>query len=90
MMYIIKNDGEFYPQLLLEEELYELNLINKVITSNEKIMLNNIGLWKRMSDINFERLKNAFVYIKNDLIYSDNNMYLTVDSLIDINNIITA
>ena len=44
MMYIIKNDGEFYPQLLLEEELYELNLINKVITSNEKIMLNNIGL----------------------------------------------
>ena len=90
MMYIIKNDGEFYPQLLLEEELYELNLINKVITSNEKIMLNNIGLWKRMSDINFERLKNAFVYIKNDLIYSDNNIYLTVDSLIDINNITTA
>ena len=89
-MYIIKNDGEFYPQLLLEEELYELNLINKVITSNEKIMLNNIGLWKRMSDINFERLKNAFVYIKNDLIYSDNNIYLTVDSLIDINNITTA
>ena len=44
MMYIIKNNGEFYPQLLLEEELYELNLINKVITSNEKIMLNNIGL----------------------------------------------
>ena len=90
MMYIIKNDGEFYPQLLLEEELYELNLINKVITSNEKIMLNNIGLWKRMSDINFERLKNAFVYIKNDLIYSDNNIYLTIDSLIDINNITTA
>ena len=44
MMYIIKNDGEFYPQLLLEEELYELNLINKAITSNEKIMLNNIDL----------------------------------------------
>ena len=43
-----------------------------------------------MSDINFERLKNAFVYIKNDLIYSDNNIYLTVDSLIDINNITTA
>ena len=35
MMYIIKNDGEFYPQLLLEEELYELNLINKVITSKQ-------------------------------------------------------
>ena len=45
---------------------------------------------KELSDINFERLKNALVYIKNNLIDSDDNMYLTVDSLIDMNNVITG
>ena len=45
---------------------------------------------KGLSDINFERLKNTLVYIKNNLIDSDNKMYLSVDSLIDINNIITG
>ena len=34
--------------------------------------------------------KNALVYIKNNLIDSDDNMYLIVDSFIEINNIITA
>ena len=34
-----------------------------------------------MSDINFERLKNELVYIKNSSIDSDDGMYLTVDSL---------
>ena len=43
-----------------------------------------------MSDINFERLKSLLVYIKNNLIDSEDNMYFTVDSLMNINNIITG
>ena len=46
-----------------------------------------IDLSKRINWFNFERLKNALIYIKNNLICSDDNMYLTVDSLIVINNI---
>ena len=42
------------------------------------------------NDINFERLKKELAYTKNNLIDSDNSMYLTVNSLIDINNIITG
>ena len=34
--------------------------------------------------------KKALIYINNNLIYSDNTVYLTVDSLIDISNIITG
>ena len=34
--------------------------------------------------------KNALVYIKNNLIDSDDNMYLIVHSFIEINNIITG
>ena len=34
--------------------------------------------------------KNALVYIKNNLIDSDDNMYLIVDSFIEINNITTG
>ena len=45
---------------------------------------------KELSDINFKRLKNVLVYIKNNLIDSNDNIYLTVDSLIDINNMITG
>ena len=43
-----------------------------------------------MSDISFERLKKALIYIKNHLIDSENNMYLKVGSVIDLNNIITG
>ena len=39
-------------------------------------------LEKELSDINFLRLKKVLIYIK--IIYSDNDMYLTVDALIDI------
>ena len=42
-----------------------------------------------MNDINFEKSKKGLTYIKNNLIDS-NNMYLTVDSLININNVITG
>ena len=45
---------------------------------------------KEFNDINFERLKKELAYTKNNLIDSDNSMYLTVNSLADINNIITG
>ena len=54
-------------------------------------MLKNIlsltNLFLKMSNINFKKLKKALIYIKTNLIDSDNNMYLTVDLLIDISNI---
>ena len=42
---------------------------------------------KELSNLNFKRLKKALICVKSDLIDSDNNMQLAVDSLIDINNI---
>ena len=53
-------------------------------------MLKKLLSEEKLSDINFERLKKALTYIKNNLFDSDNNMYVTVDLLIDINNIITG
>ena len=35
-------------------------------------------------------MKKALIYIENNLIDSDGNMYLTVDSLIKANNMITG
>ena len=43
-----------------------------------------------MSDINSERLKKTLIYVKNNLIDSDNNICLTADSFINISNIITG
>ena len=42
---------------------------------------------KLITKTNYERLKKTLFYIKN-LIDSDGSMYLTVDSLIKINNVI--
>ena len=39
---------------------------------------------------NYERLQEALFYTKNNLIDTDGGMLLTVDSLIEINNIITG
>ena len=62
-----------------------------IITGNEKIMLEKILVSeKELSDINFQRMKNTLVYIKINLIDSDDNMYLTADSLTDLNNITTS
>ena len=44
---------------------------------------------RELIDINFDKIKKALRYVKNNLIYSD-NIYFTVDSLIVINNIITG
>ena len=62
-----------------------------VITRDEKIMLKKLLVSeKELSDINCERLKKALIYIKNNLIDSNNDIYLTVDSLLGISNIITG
>ena len=45
---------------------------------------------KELSDVSFQRLTKALIYMKNKLIDSDKNMYFNVDSLIDISNIITG
>ena len=45
---------------------------------------------KEFIEINDEKLKKLLVYIKINFIDSDRNMYLTVDRLIEINNIITG
>ena len=58
-----------------------------VIVCDEKILLEKILiLEEELSNINFERLKKALIYIKINYINSD-DMYLIDDSLIDINNI---
>lgn len=44
---------------------------------------------KKLCDFNCERLENRNATHKSNLTGSDNNMYLTVDSLLQINNIIT-
>ena len=45
---------------------------------------------KEFTEINYERLKKSFGLHKNNLIHSYCNKYLTVDSLIEINSIITG
>ena len=43
---------------------------------------------KEFTETNYKRSKKALVYIEKNLIDSDGSMYLTVDFLIEINNII--
>ena len=45
---------------------------------------------KEFTKTNYEKLKKALLYIKNPLIDSDGNIYLTIDSLIEVNNITTG
>ena len=45
---------------------------------------------KEFTETNYKRLRKALVYIENYLIDSDGDMHLTVDSLIEVNNIITG
>ena len=44
-----------------------------------KKFVKKILVSQELSDINFERLTKAMVYMKSNLNDSDNNMYLTVD-----------
>ena len=41
-------------------------------------------------ETDYKKLEKGFVYIENNLIDSDDDMHLTVDSLIEINNIINS
>ena len=62
-----------------------------VITYHENIMLRKTLISeKELSDINFQSLEKILICIENNLIDSDDNMYLNVDSLIAINNITTG
>ena len=45
---------------------------------------------KEFTETNHKRLQKALVYIENNLTDSYGGMHLTVESLIEINNIITA
>ena len=54
--------------------------VKKILVS-ERVILSNIS---------FERLKKDSICIENNLIGSDNDICLTVDSLIDISNAITG
>ena len=41
---------------------------------------------KEFTETNYKRLQKALVYIENSLIDSDGGMYLTIDSLMEINS----
>ena len=43
-----------------------------------------------MTDTKYERSKKALIYVENNFIDPDGNMYLPVDSLIKENNIIAG
>ena len=45
---------------------------------------------KDFTESNYKRLQKTLAFIKNNLVDSDGSMYLTVDSLIKVNNIITG
>ena len=45
---------------------------------------------KEFTDTKFGKLKRTFACIKNNSVDSDDNVYLTADFLIEINNIITG
>ena len=44
---------------------------------------------KEMNEVNFSRMVKAYKYIQRELLTIDGDLFLTVDSLITLNNIIT-
>ena len=44
---------------------------------------------KEMNKVNFFRMLNAYKYIRRELLTTEGDLFLTVDSLITLNNIIT-
>ena len=75
--------------ILVNNVLQDYDNIEKLI-KNRKIKIKILISEKELTDPNYERLKKAMSNIENNLKDIDygGNMYLTVDSLIDINNII--
>ena len=47
-------------------------------------------LEKEFTETNYKRFQEALIYLKHNLIDTNGSMYLTVDSLMEINNIITG
>ena len=47
-------------------------------------------LEKEFTETNYKRFQEALIYLKHNLIDINGSMYLTVDSLMEINNIITG
>ena len=45
---------------------------------------------KEMNEVNFSRMVKAYKYIQRELLTTDGDLFLTVDSLITLNNIITG
>ena len=45
---------------------------------------------KEMNDVNFFRILDAYKYIQQELLTTNGDLFLTVDSLITLNNIITG
>ena len=45
---------------------------------------------KEMNDVNFFRMVDAYKYIQQELLTTNGDLFLTVDSLITLNNIITG
>ena len=72
--------------MMIWKKKLKILIINKYVWHNKR----NINMKKEFTESNYKRLQKALVYVKNNLIYSDGGMYLTVDSLIEINNIITG
>lgn len=64
----------------------KIPIINKYVWSNKW----NITIKKEFTETNLKSLQKAFVYIESNLIDSDGVMYKIVDSLIEINNVITS
>ena len=60
--------------------------MNKYVSSNKR----NNNIKKKFSETNSKRLQITLVYIGNNLIDSYVGMYLTIDYLIERNNIITG
>ena len=75
MSYVIKDRNRIYSQVSSEEALHHEQIWQKHMIKNY---------------INFGRVNKALIHVTNNLIDSDNNMYLPVDSYTDINNIITG
>ena len=44
---------------------------------------------KEMNEVNFSRMVKAYKYIQRELLTTDGDLFLTVDSLITLNNLIT-
>ena len=67
-----------------------VNFIHKYFQRSNSVLTKMLVSEKELNDNNFERLKKSIDIHKKNIFDSNNNMYLTVNLLIDISNIITV